>query len=168
MKLLVPYYSQFADVEDRYWMPRACLPSCLKMVLDYHNKTNTPSINDLIKKGEADGGYGKSGWFHDSIVNLAKEYGLDAHREENILGIESLKNSLDKNNPIIVSVTKFILGQTKFHTIVLTGYEEVGGEVSGFYFHDPESTSIERHRESQFVNIETFNKEWRKMAIFIG
>ncbi len=167
MKLSVPYYSQFVDVEDKFWMPRACLPTCLKMILSFKHKAENVPIIELIKKGETEGGYGKSGWFHDSIVNLAKGYGLESYRAEKIENIESLKNSLDKNSPVIVSIIKFILGQTKFHTVVLTGYEEAEGSVSGFYFHDPESTSNDRDRNARFVDIKTFEKEWRKMAIFI-
>ncbi|MFA6340721.1 MAG: C39 family peptidase [Candidatus Paceibacterota bacterium] len=171
MKLNVPYYSQFIDVSDRYWMPRACLITCLKMVLNYYGKAEDVSIDDLIKKGQDIGGYGKSGWFHDSIVALAKDLGLEVHREEKIdteEGLLHIKGSIDKNDPVIVSIVKDILGQKKFHTVVITGYEEKDGKISGFYFHDPESTSDERNREAKFVDTDIFKSEWRRMAIFFG
>ncbi|MCR4330440.1 MAG: C39 family peptidase, partial [Patescibacteria group bacterium] len=57
IKLEVPYYSQFLDVEDKYWMPRACGMACAKMVLDFY-KVDTTSLDELIKKGSEEGGYG--------------------------------------------------------------------------------------------------------------
>lgn len=171
MKLKVPYYSQFIDVKDRYWMPRSCLIACTKMVLDFYGKATDISLDDLIKKGNDEGGYGKSGWFHDSIVKLFTEFGLVSHREEKIEienGLAHIKESIDTNEPLIVSIVKDILGQKKFHTVVITGYEEKDGKIIGFYFHDPESTSEDRNREALFVDIEIFKSEWRKMAIFVA
>lgn len=171
MKLKVPYYSQFIDVKDRYWMPRSCLIVCTKMILDFYNKGKDISLNDLISKGNEEGGYGKSGWFHDAIVRLFIEFGLTSHREEKIeieSGLIHIKESLDSQNPLIISIVKDILGQKKFHTVVITGYEENDGKITGLYFHDPESTSEDRNREALFVDVEIFKAEWRKMAIFVG
>lgn len=170
MKLQAPYYSQFIDVQDKYWMPRACLPTCLKIILAYNKKADDISLDQLILDLNTKGGYGKSGWFHDHIVEYAKGVGLYAYREEKMnedKGVSEIKKTLDEGNLVIVSVIKFILGQTKFHTVVLLGYEEKAGVVSGFYFHDPESTSDDRNREPIFVDIETFKRQWRRMAIFI-
>ncbi len=170
MKLIVPYYSQFIDVQDKYWMPRACLPTCLKIILTYHKKSENTSLDQLIIDLNEKGGYGKSGWFHDHIVEKAKEHGLYAYREEKMnedKGVAEIKKTLDEGNLVIVSVIKFVLGQTKFHTVVLVGYEEKAGAITGFYFHDPESTSDNRNREPFFTDIDTFKRQWRKMAIFI-
>ena len=170
MKLNVPYYSQFTDVQDHYWMPRACLPTCLKIIFEYHGKAKDISLDELIKNLNDAGGYGKSGWFHDAIVAKAKEFGFYAFRQEKmneLNGVTDIKKNLDEGNPVIVSVIKFVLGQTKFHTVVLVGYEEAGGALTGFYFHDPESTSSDHNREPFFVDISTFKKQWRQMAIFI-
>ncbi len=165
----IPYYSQFVDVKDHYWVPRACMIACLKMILEYHGKAKDLSIDDLIKKGEAIGAYGKWGWIHDGIITLAHDFGIPAYREEKMNegeGILKIKDSILKKNPPIVSIIKDILGQKKFHTVVIVGYEEKDGKISGFYFHDPESTSEDRNREPIFVDIKTFLNEWRKMAIF--
>jgi len=168
MKLEVPYYSQFLDVEDKYWMPRACGMACMKMVLDFY-EVDTASLDELIKKGSEEGGYGPWGWVHDYFVAFAKKYGLEAHREEKMdpeKGVVAIADALRHGHPVIVSAVKYILGQTKFHMIVITGYEEADGAVTGFYYHDPESTTREGSQHL-FVSREIFVREWRKMAIFI-
>lgn len=168
IKLEVPYYSQFLDVEDKYWMPRACGMACAKMVLDFY-KVDTASLDELIKKGSEEGGYGPWGWVHDYFVAFAKGYGLEAHREEKMdpeKGMAAIIDALRRNHPVIVSATKHILGQTKFHMVVITGYEEDKSAVTGLYYHDPESTTREGGQHL-FVDKETFMHEWRKMAIFI-
>ena len=167
MKLNVPYYSQFLDVDDKLWIPRACAIACLNMVLDYHGKDT--SLTDLIKEGDSIGGYGPSGWYHDSLIELAKGFGLEASRIENVdfkAGIEDIRNSLEKNNPVIISAIKYILGQTKFHVVVITGFEEKDGNITGFYYHDPESVDRKKG-QNIFVDIDIFELGWRKMAIFI-
>lgn len=176
MKLDVPYYSQFLDVNDNpYWMPRACGMVCLKMILDYHGR-KTPPLLEMCEKGKRDGGYGPSGWFHDYFVKTAKEYGLDSERGEKIgeiLGLQKIHDELKDGRPVIVSVSKYTLGQTKFHMVVLTGYEENDGiefperkgQLTGFYFNEPESLSKEQGKDL-FVDIKSFKHDWRRMAIF--
>lgn len=169
MKLEVSYYSQFLDVHDEFWIPRACGICCMKMVFEYHGK-KMPEILEMAKISEKDGGYGKSGLVHDYIVSTAKALGLDSHREEKMaeeLGIQKLLSELKNGNPVIISAIKEILGQTKFHMVVLTGYEEKNNELSGFYFHDPEA--VDRTKGSYiFVPLKDFKKSWRKMAIFVS
>jgi len=169
MKLEVPYYSQFLDVHDEYWIPRACGICCMKMVFEYFGK-DAPSVLDMAKLSEKEGGYGKSGLFHDYIVVSAKKLGLISHREEKMeegTGIEKILSELKNKKPVIISAVKEILGQTKFHMVVLTGFEEEDGELSGFYFHDPEAVSRERG-SYVFVPLGDFKKSWRKMAIFMA
>ncbi len=169
MKLDVPYYSQFLDVEDRYWMPRACGIVALKMVLDFHRK-DIPPIMELIEICSKAGGYGKSGWFHDALVSLAKSFGLESYRKEKMDadgGTEEIVSSIRNGKPVLISAVKYILGQTKFHMVAVTGFEEKDGVLTGIYYHDPEATDIEKGKHI-FVGIDTFKREWRKMAIFIS
>jgi uncharacterized protein YvpB len=169
MKLNVPYYSQFLDVDDHYWMPRSCAIACLKMVLDHH-KSEGMSLMELIEDGEKRGGYGPSGWYHDSLIELAEHSGLNAKRVEGVdveKGIKDIADSIRKRNPVIISAVKHILGQTKFHMVVATGFEEKDGEIAGFYYHDPESADREKG-QNLFADINTFIDGWRKMAIFIS
>ncbi|MEK7558501.1 MAG: C39 family peptidase [Patescibacteria group bacterium] len=169
MKLDIPYYSQYLDVDDKYWMPRACGICCIKMVLDAYGK-KTGAIKDMCQAGQAEGGYGKSGWIHEYLVAIARRRGLSAYHEEKMeehTGLKKILDALNNDEPVIISVSKLSLGQSKFHMVVLTGYEEgFGGVPKGFYFHDPESLDSDTGQHI-FVAFEDFKKHWRKMAIFI-
>jgi len=169
MKLDVPYYSQFLDVNDPYWMPRACGMCCLKMVLDFFGE-KTPPLLEMCRTGEKEGGYSKHGWFHDYLLKVARGYGLEAERGEKIgeiMGLQKIHDELKDGRPVIVSVSKHSLGQNKFHMVLLTGYEEnENGTVFGFYYNDPESLYVEEGK-GLFADIKDFKRDWRRMAIFI-
>ena len=105
MKLNVPYISQHRDIIDEYWQKRACGLVCLKMVLDFHN-VDTPEINQFLKIAlKKEPYHNPSGWIHDKLLDLAKDYGVEAFRKEEIENFQELKDSLDKNNPVIVSIS---------------------------------------------------------------
>ena len=162
MKLLVPYYSQFLDTSDAFWMLRACGAVSLKMVAEYHGIT-TPDISTLCIEARDRGGYDMvNGWVHDYIVTKAKEIGLDAERKEDLTTTDEIVASLEKGNPVIVSVEKRVLEQTRFHMLVIVGYGD--GE---FIYHEPESTDRERGAYRS-CNTETFMEYWRGKAIFIS
>ena len=169
MKLDIPYYSQFLDVPDEYWKSRSCGMACLKMVLDHH-KAKTPALYDMVKRGKEEGGHTPFGWLHDYSLGIARGYGFQADRREK-MDVESslgdFVSRLGKNEPIIVSVFRNFSEKDKFHQVVLTGFEEDEGKLSGLYFHDPDS----RDRESKkhlFIPISIFIENWRRMAIFIS
>lgn len=172
MKLDIPYYSQFLDIDDRYWAPRACGPVALFMALKFLGKLpgNFTPI-DLVKKMNDEGGYYTHGWRHDAFVKTAKEFGLAAsHREEKMdldSGLLKIKESLDAGFPVIFSVVKRTLEQTKFHMLLAIGYEfdEDTKTVKGLYYHDPESTEREKGKD-HFASKELLEKDWRRMAIF--
>ena len=133
MKLDVPYYSQFLDIDDKYWMPRACGIVALKMVLDFYlpagkaGKKDIPPIMELINSCEKAGGYGKSGWFHDALVSLAKSFGFESSRKEKMdtdIGTEEIVGHLKEGRPVLISAVKYILGQTKFHMVVVIGLKK--------------------------------------------
>lgn len=150
-------------------MPRACGIVALKMVLDFHRR-DIPSIMELIETCSKAGGYGKSGWFHDVLVSLAKSFGLESHRKEKMDtedGTREIINSLREGNPVLISAVKYILGQTKFHMVVATGFEEKDGVLTGIYYHDPEAIDKPKGQHV-FVDTKTFKREWRKMAIFVS
>lgn len=177
MKLEVPYYSQFVDIQDQFWMLRACGGVCLKMVAEYHN-AQVPSIIDLCNEAKERGGYDmQNGWVHDYLIKKAEELGLKAHRTERAEPIiDEIIASLDAGNPVIVSVEKRVLEQKRFHMLVIVGYEK--GEESElattyqlqpttcFYYHEPESTDKERG-QYRTCDMETFKEYWRGKAIFI-
>src|SRR3989338_3151752 len=188
MILDVPYYSQYNDVESINWQDKACTMTCLKMALDFKTKTDMPSINELITEGHAIGGYGEYGWTHQAIVLLSHNYGIPAYQEEfrsvfvdvqektfvpskfesEILneGIVRLKKGKDEMRLPIVSVRRNWEQNGTFHSIIIIGYELKDREISGFYYHDPDTKNEEKRK--QFIPLDKFTSNWRKMAIFIG
>lgn len=173
MKLDVPYYSQFLDTDDRYWMPRACGPMNLYAALKFlHKIPENFTPTDLLKKMNDEGGYYTHGWRHDAFIKTAQELGLfTAHREEGMdfeKGILKIQENLDLGFPVIFSVVKKTLEQTKFHMLLAIGYEFADDQktVKGLYYQDPESTDPEKGK-NHFADIQHLEKDWRKMAIFL-
>lgn len=161
MKLSVPYYSQFIDTQDTFWMLRACGITCFKMVVEFYGK-ETEDIVTLCKEAELRGGYHMTnGWVHDYLVAKAGECGLQARREEGLESLNLLEQSLINGNPVIVSVEKRVLEQTRFHMIVLVGYEN-----DTFLYHEPESTDKEKGKFHTCTKSQLMDY-WRGKAIFI-
>jgi hypothetical protein len=161
MKLSVPYYSQFADIQDPFWVLRACGAACLKMVAEFQG-ADVPDLLFLCNEAKDRGGYHMTnGWVHDYLVMKAGELGLQAHRKEGMTGLEEIIAALDAGNPVIVSVEKRVLDQKRFHLVVVVGYE---GE--SLFYHEPESTDRERG-QYRVCDMATFADYWRGMAIFI-
>ncbi|MBU4224143.1 C39 family peptidase, partial [Patescibacteria group bacterium] len=172
----VPYCSQYLDVGDEYWKNRACGMACVKMVLDYYKK-DSESLDDLIKEGIEKVGYCEYGWVHDVLVEMMKERGLEVFRKEyksadydeqkKIIeqAIKETINFLKKKRPVIISAVRNFSDEKKFHMVILTGFHANKNRVSGFYYHDPDSFSIEEGMH-KFVPIGIFKKYWRKMSVY--
>lgn len=161
MKLSAPYYSQFVDVSDSFWMLRACGATALKMVAEYHSK-EVPDIVTLCNEARERGGYHmQNGWVHDYLVTKAQELGLKAQRKEGIESLEEIISFLDAGNPVIVSVEKRVLEQKRFHIIVLVGYDE-----ENVIYHESESTDKEKGQH-RVCTKEIFMEYFRGKAIFI-
>jgi hypothetical protein len=149
-------------------MLRACGATSLAMVAEFHGK-EINSIEALCEEARLRGGYDMTnGWVHDYLVTKAKELGLHSERKEGLTTVDEIISSLDKGNPVIVSVEKRVLEQTRFHMIVIVGYEKKqDATTTCLYYHEPESTDISRG-EFRECNIETFMNYWRRKAIFIA
>ncbi len=127
------------------------------------------------------------GFAHDVIVSVAHNYGLPAYKEEfksysldenknpipGIYGDLMFQNGLKKISAMletgslpIVSVMPGLSDGKSFHAVLLVGFEENGGALTGFYYHDPDAEKEEK--KAVFLPLEEFIKFWRKMAIFIG
>lgn len=161
MKLPVPYYSQYLDITDPFWMLRACGAASLKMIADYYD-VQTPDIITLCIEARERGGYDMvNGWVHDYLVTKARELGLQAERKEGLVTADEIVAALEAGNPVIVSVEKRVLEQTRFHMLVVVGYAE-----NEFIYHEPESTDRERGTYRS-CDTDTFMDYWRGKAIFI-
>ncbi|HBB43986.1 MAG: hypothetical protein UW27_C0001G0012 [Parcubacteria group bacterium GW2011_GWA1_44_13] len=176
MKISVPYYSQYLDVADELWRPRACGVACLKMLLEAKGE-HAPTLDEMIAQGCAIGAHGEYGWKHDGLVALARQYGVKLSRNEwrqsesntpdelNEEGVNFLISELRSGRPVIVSAVKNFEEDDKFHMVILTGFEEESGEVAGFYYHDSDTAS-RGDGENLYVPINIFRAKWRRMAIF--
>jgi uncharacterized protein YvpB len=162
MKLSVPYYSQFVDIQDPFWMLRACGAACLKMVVEFHG-TTVPDMITLCNEAKDHGGYDMTnGWIHDYLVTKAQECGLHAERKEGLPDTSEIIASLEAGSPVIVSVEKRVLEQTRFHMVVVVGYDK-----GNFIYHEPESTDREKG-QYRTCTAETFMSYWRGKAIFFS
>lgn len=162
MKLSVPYYSQFIDIEDPFWMLRACGAVSLKMVAEFHGKT-VPDILSLCNEARDRAGYDMTnGWIHDYLITKARELGLQAKRKEGMSDLDEILTSLELGNPVIVSVEKRVLEQKRFHMLVLVGFDN-----NGFIYHEPESTDKEKG-QYRTCSYDTFMDYWRGKALFIS
>lgn len=162
MKLDVPYYSQFVDIQDPFWMLRACGGVSLAMVSKFHG-VQIDSLLSLCEEALTRGGYDmENGWIHDYLVTKAKEFGLEAYRKEGLIDVQEIIASLDAGNPVIVSVEKRVLEQKRFHLITLVGYD-----AERLYYHEPESTDKEKGK-FRSCDVSTFMQYFRGKAIFIS
>jgi hypothetical protein len=178
-KLLnVPYHSQFLEVEDYFWNIRSCGGSCIKMILDFYN-IKSESILHIMNEAFNTGGYHtENGFIHDWAVEYINkklsENNIDkkCFRKEGLESVEELIKNIDQNNPVIVSIEKITLEQTKYHLIVLTGYEyeidENNNEkIIKIIYHESESTDPERGMY-RVCDVDVFKKYWRNKAIFVN
>ncbi len=167
VKLEVPYYSQFIDIQDSFWMLRACGGVSLKMIAEFLG-ADVPDIVTLCEEAKERGGYDmQNGWVHDYLVMKAKELGLEAYRKEGLTSTEEIVFHLDKGFPVIVSVEKRVLEQKRFHMLVLVGYERSEAGDITFSYHEPESTDEDKGKFRK-CDEETFLSYWRGKALFIS
>lgn len=186
-KLDVPYCSQHEHVTEPHWQPRSCGVACVKMALDYLKPKHGQSVDDLIDEAVIMNGYTKHGWSHDALVNLLRNHGLHAYREEfrsmqldpktrrmqpssyeahlTRNGISKIANVLFKGKPVIVSVDAGFGTNVGTHLIVLTGFAEDDIGLEGFFYNDPDSR--EGLKKDMFVELPRFRQYWRKFAIFV-
>lgn len=188
MILEVPYYSQFKNTQKEEWKNKACGIAALKMVLDFYKPTGL-SIDDLYQKGlDIDGYLENVGWYHHGLANIAKSLGfigitrLWSIPEEYIPrltgrgftqedleimskelleeGIFTLKNELNQNHPVIVSIPRDFKQDGSGHLAVLIGYDE-----EGFFVNDPDDEKQDGQKVK--LSFEEFKKVWTKRAIII-
>lgn len=164
-KLEVPYASQYLDVKDREQHLIACGMTCVYMALKFFDK-NGDDLDTLVEKGMNDGGYTKSGWLHDYLLQVFKDHGAQAYREENMRDrdVEKIAQAIKVGNPVIVSAERRLFDQRQFHMVLITGIREADGQLEGFFYHDP--ASLRREKAHLYVPLQTFLLDWRRKAIY--
>lgn len=193
-KIDIPYYSQHTNVKGDYWQKRSCAIVCLKMIFDFYKNQNekcdSPSIENLIREGIRIKGLDKNkDWMHNKIVMLLRNHGINSYQQEfksmnidvdnekeslsdyseRILndGLAKIIKSIENKKPILVSANKHFEIEKRFHMVILSGYKkDEKGELKGFYYIDPDYDDVEEGK-NLFVNMKTFKKHWRRMAIFV-
>lgn len=170
MKLAVPNYSQFVDINDPYWMLRACGMMGVYEVINFKKGITDFDAQKFLKdceKAKEVGGYHlENGWIHDYLVNFAKEFGFnETYRKEGVSDFVEIKRELDHGNPVIVSVEKRVLEQTRFHLLVVVGYE-INEEGVLVVYHDSECTDKSKGK-NRVCNKDVFMEYFRGKMIVI-
>ena len=115
------------------------------------------SISELVTKGEVIGAYARgTGWSHDGLVRLAKEYGVEAFRRER-MSMREIQDLLDHRNVVIASIKwafepvrslrekLFFWKKRGGHLALVIGYDS-----EGFYVHHT-STLLEYNWEDKLI-----------------
>jgi ABC-type bacteriocin/lantibiotic exporter with double-glycine peptidase domain len=159
----VSHFIQIYDVNSENWQKRSCGIVSLAMVLDYYGISVNP--DKLIELGLDNNGYIEGvGWEHQALCGLATYYGLKSHRSEDDT-IDNLLSSLDRNEPVIISIFKEWDQSNGGHIVVLNGFYASDDELLGFYVNDPVGASY-KHKD-EFIPLDKFVVGWKKRAIYV-
>lgn len=165
--LNVPISSQYLDIDEKIHLLTACGMTSVFMGLKFFG-TQDISLDEIVKKGVDDGGFSKSGWLHDYLVKVFKDYGYECYRKEGMRDrdVEEIRNSIKAGNPVVISTQRMMFDRRIFHMVIITGVRETDtGELEGFFYHDPAGLRLEEVT-NLFVSIPVFLQYWRRMALF--
>lgn len=190
MRIEVPFYTQHWDLdawnemgyknrEDAaYWERSCCGILCIKMAIDALGNVATPSVKGLIDLGISRGAYADAtGWSHDGLVGLVKEFGLEA--EKRSLSVTDIQTKLGAGALAIVSIKwgfrqnknlkEKILFWRKYggHLAVVVGYKEENGKLVGFYVHHT-SKLKEQNWENRLILLGEFKKGFTGRGIIVS
>ena len=178
----IPYTCMHSNAIPEEWHIRVCGLACIKMILDYRDIET--SLMDLLSEGQTIGAYNPSiGWDHNGLVRLLRNHGVlaypqefrsvkvDVNSGESVessvendfieKGISKIKESIDKENPVMVSVKAGFGDNGSPHLILITGYED-----DDFIYHDPNNSDGEI-KKAHVVSKERFIEYWRLFGIFV-
>ncbi len=185
----IPYVSQGDLFQNKEGLSRACGMACVKMFIEFAHGESAALI-DLLAEGQTIiGGYiAGTGWTHFGLVatlrnhnvgayaeefrsvkvkTATKEFAVSPYEKEHIeRGILKIVREIEEERPVIVSGIKNWKEKDKPHLMLVTGFERDGEKIQGLHYHDPYDK--EGGGENRFVDIDTFRKNWRKLAIFLS
>ena len=182
----VPYISQYSDSIERDWQNRSCGIACVAMLLGYYNLEDIGPMK-LINEGVSIGGYCNRGWFHESLVRLLRNHGVNAYAQEfrsvavsseqktfevspletKMIdeGLAKIIREIDVGHPVMVSVEPSFNTNKENHLILIIGYD-FSDKKEKFIIHDPDSATEKSAHSEMPVDIAKIRKFWRKFAIF--
>lgn len=122
--------------EYEKWHPEVCSICCLKMIGDTYGSTSSTSLYQLAMECKQKGGFKElstgeiQGVFHQPLLDLAKDYGLDGGVEGN-LDLGKIITSLQNGRFVILSLNKSKVNP-----------KLKGGHLVLVHAHDPESETF--------------------------
>ena len=160
--IIVPFYSQFADIQSEDWKRKSCGVASLAMLINFY-KPGTISPQKLLTQGINSGAYiTDAGWSHQGLANLATKYGLvgktyDLSKLDSKTALSQFKDIL-KNGPAIASVRyKFEPTNPIPHLVVITAIE---GDI--VFYNDPATDGGDKQ-----ISSDKFLKAWKKRFITV-
>jgi len=147
-----PWIAFGAPTRSEYekWSPEVCSICCLKMIGDFYGLTSESSLYQLTMACKQKGGFKESltggiqGVFHQPLLELAKDYGLDGSIEGN-LDVQKIITSLQNDRFVILSIDKTkVKPELKGGHLVLV--HSHNPETETFLINDPEPILAEDGR----------------------
>ncbi|PIV38332.1 hypothetical protein COS31_00015 [Candidatus Roizmanbacteria bacterium CG02_land_8_20_14_3_00_36_15] len=137
--------------EYEKWSPEVCGICCLKMIGDTYGSTTNTSLYQLTMGCKQRGGFrelptGKiQGVFHQPLLELAKDYGLDGNIESD-LDIKKVIASLQNGRFIILSLDKSKVNSKLKggHLVLVYAYDP---KSETFLINDPEPVLAKNGRD---------------------
>lgn len=148
------------------------------VILEFHNTPRgTLGVNELFLNAKNDGGHTDNGLSRDYFEKILIENNLQVNRREKIVyvdGLMEIRKSIESGNPVSLSVKRIFCEQDYYHMVVVGFKNDDKGNLLGFYYHEPFSTSVENGK-NKYLNIKSsrddlcnFENYWRKMAVFVS
>ncbi len=156
--------------EFSFWAWRACPITCLQMII--RSVTNKyPNTMDLILVGLENEGYnfydknGKiidTGWYHHSIIKIAKKYGLSG-KTLRFATIFDLADNLYQDKYIIASIGS----ENDSHNILIYGLKvSENHKIMGLYYHNPQN--YDKQGAKQYISLKEFKKKFLNKIIVLS
>lgn len=161
-RIVIPFYSQFKDIESVSWRNKSCGIASLAMIINYY-RPGTITPQQLLIQGINSGAYvADAGWSHQGLINLAQKYDLvgETYYLTELSSSEAFDqfNDVIKEGPAIVSIHyKFDPKNPIPHLVVITNIE--GDTV---YYNDPATDGGNKE-----ISVDQFKKAWKKRFITI-
>jgi hypothetical protein len=184
--LPVPYISQYSNSFDEDWKNRSCGIASIAMLLGFYNLDDSSPMN-LVHEGIAIGGYCNNGWFHESLVRILRNHGVNAYAQEfrsvsvdyeqktfsknpfeqKMIdgGLSKIIKEIDGGHPVLISVKPGFNGNKENHLVLIIGYD-FSDKKENFIIHDPNGNTENIENSEIEIEARKILEYWRNFAIF--